>query len=138
MTQMLLFSKYFDECAVGDFLHHPWAKNRNMESTFFSGEYMTSLKRNILSEYQNWLREMADQDRKFTPFEMHRDASRVFDLVKGVSPRRLLTIDRNFDLFNKRLNATSGTSTTGDKEQQLMELFYLATKELVKDKFNIE
>ena len=45
--------------------------------------------------------------------------------------------DKNYDLFNGKLNSTSGTSKFGEKEQQLMELFYLATKDLVKGKFNI-
>lgn len=137
MTQFLLFAKFMDECNSGDYLSQPWAKDRDMDKTFFNEEFMLSLKKNILKEYQTWLKEMCDQDRMFTPFELHRDTNRVFNLVKGVPAKRLLTVDSNYDLFNRRLNKTSGTSKTGKKEQQFIELFYLATQELVLDKFNI-
>lgn len=138
MIQLMLFAKYLDECDVNDYLRHPWAKDREFDSTFFSSDFVVSLKRNILKEYQNWIKEMADQDRQFTPFEIHRDSKRVFDLVKGVPPVKLFTVDSNFDLFNKRLNNTGGSSKSGDKEQQFVELFYMATQELVSDKFKIK
>ena len=138
LTQFLLFAKFFDENNSNDILRQPWAVDRNLDDTFFRGEYMNNLKKNILQEYQVWLKEMCDQDRKFIPFEIHRDVNRVFDLVKGVPPRKMLSFfDKNYDLFNGKLNSTSGTSKFGEKEQQLMELFYLATKDLVKGKFNI-
>ena len=80
---------------------------------------------------------MAGQQRAFAPFNLHRDSNRVFDLVKGNSPRGVF-IDKNFKLFDNRLNGTRGESKSGEKEQQFTELFYLATEKLVKEKLNIE
>jgi len=136
MTQFMLFAKYMDE--NDDFLNQPWAKDRAMDRTFFDSDFMRSLKRDILREYIGWMSEMASQSRAYTPFEIHRDDSRVFDLVKGVKPGKVFSVDSNFALFNNRLNKAGGQSKTGDREQQFMELFYLATKELVKDKFKFE
>jgi len=59
-------------------------------------------------------------------------------LVKGIAPKKLITIDSNYNLFNNRLNGQKGESTIGNKEQQFVELFYKATEQLVKEKFNIE
>lgn len=136
MTQFMLFAKYMDE--MTDFLHQPWAKDRGLDKTFFDSDYIRSLKRDILNEYINWMKEMASQSRAYTPFEIHRDADKLFDLVKGVQQRKVLSVNSNYALFDSRLNKAGGQSKTGEKEQQFMELFYLATQELVKDKFKFE
>ena len=81
---------------------------------------------------------MTQQQRAFTPFNLHRDPNRVFDLVKGITPRKLVTFDANYYLFDNRLNKVGGESKSGEKEQQFTELFYLATEKLVKDKLNID
>lgn len=134
MTQFNLFAKYLGEYT--DFKSQPWVVDRKFDNNFFDGDFITTLKL-VQSEYLGWLAEMARQQRAFIPFNLHQDPSRVFDLVKGVSPRGW-TLDKNFDLFDNRLNKTGGESKLGEKEQQFMELFYLATEKLVKDKFNIE
>lgn len=135
MTQFELFAKYMDES--DDYLRQPWAKDRLLDRTFFDGEFVKILKRDILKQYLLWINEMTNQDRKFTPFEIHTDKNRVFDLVKGINPRRLMVLDSNYDLYNRYLNKLSERVRTGEKEQQFMELFYHATKKLIEDKFNI-
>jgi hypothetical protein len=135
MTQLTLFAKYLDENS--DFLSQPWAKDRALDKTFFEGDFVRTLKQ-VQQEYLLWLDEMSAQQRAFTPFNLHKNPKKVFDLVKGVNQRKLLTLDSNYDLFNNRLNGARGESKVGSKEQQLVELFYLATQQLVKEKFNIE
>lgn len=134
MTQFILFAKYMGE--FGDYMSQPWVIDRKLDNNFFDSDFVSTLKW-VQNEYLGWLAEMTKQQRAFTPFNLHRDPNRVFDLVKGVSPRGLF-FDKNFNLFDNRLNKTGGESKLGEKEQQFMELFYLATEKLVKDKFNIE
>lgn len=135
MTQFMLFTKYMTENS--DFLSQPWAKDRSFERSFFESDFMNTL-RSVQNEYLNWLAEMTTQGRAFAPFNLHRDSTRVFDLVKGITPRRVVSFDTNYLLFDNRLNKTGGESKSGEKEQQFTELFYLATEKLVKEKFNIE
>lgn len=135
MTQFNLFAKYFAE--YDDFMDQPWVLDRKLDNNFFDGEFVSSLK-DLQRDYLGWLSEMAGQQRAFTPFSLHNDPNRVFDLVKGVSTRKVFSFESNYKLFDNRLNGTKGESKTGEKEQQFMELFYLATEELVKQKFNID
>lgn len=141
MTQFLLFAKYLNE--NDNFLSLPWTKDRSLDKTLFDGDFIRTLKK-IQQEYVIWLTEMSAQERAFTPFNLHKDKDKVFDLVKGIKPRVVRNAmgipiaDSNYDLFNNRLNLQSGESKSGKKEQQFMELFYLATQQLVKEKFNIE
>ncbi|MBO6024648.1 MAG: hypothetical protein J6P83_07340 [Bacteroidales bacterium] len=134
MTQFLLFAKYLDE--YRDFMSQPWVVDRKFDDNFFDSDFISTLK-TVQSEYIGWLAEMAGQQRAFTPFNLHRDPNRVFDLVKGNSPRGVF-FDKNFKFFDNRLNGTRGESKSGEKEQQFAELFYLATEKLVKDKLNID
>jgi hypothetical protein len=136
LVQLILFAKYFDENGTSEFLQQPWAKDRALDKTFFDGDFMRILEK-IQQEYLLWLGEMATQQRAFTPFILHKNSGKVFDLVKGVTPKRLITFDSNYSLFDNRLNGQGGESKTGSKEQQLVELFYLATQQLAIEKFNI-
>jgi hypothetical protein len=135
MTQFLLFAKYLDE--NNNFLAFPWSKKHALDKAFFDSDFIHTLKQ-VQKEYVLWLDDMASQkQRAFKPFNLHKDKSRVFDLLKDKSPNKLLTLDSNYNLFNNRLNR-QGKSKSGEKEQQLMELFYMTTQKLVKEKFNIE
>lgn len=134
MTQFNLFAKYLGE--FDDYQGQPWFIDRKFDSNFMDGTFISTLKM-MQKEFLNWLAEMEGQQRKFTPFNLHRDHNRVFDLVKGFPPRRVLCLDSNFQLFDNRLNGVRGESMLGEKEQQFMELFYLATEKLVKEKLNI-
>lgn len=140
MTQFILFAKYMDE--TNDYLRQPWTIDRALDKPFFDGDFIRTLKKDILLEYLSWLKEMQSQDRAFTPFEIHRDTNRVFELVKGVNQKKKLIDfgDKNYDLFNKYLNNLNRAidNKAGAKEQQFVELFYLVTQKLVKDKLNIE
>lgn len=135
LTQFNLFAKYLNE--YEDFRSQPWFIDRDYDINFIDSDFITTLK-NVQRQYLSWLSEMSGQQKSFTPFNLHTDSSRVFDLVKGIEPRRVFSVDKNFKLFDNRLNSTRGESKLGNKEQQFMELFYLATQQLVKEKFNIE
>ena len=136
MTQFLLFAKYLNE--NDNFLALPWAKDRSLDRTFFDGDFIRSIEK-VQQEYLLWLKEMTTQQRAFKALKLHKDGNRVFDLVEGIAPKdKLFTVDKNYNLFNSRLNGQGGESKSGEKEQQLVELFYLATQQLVKEKFNIE
>ena len=138
LTQFNLFSKYVIENSDLGFLNQPWAKDRSMEKTFFENDFIRTMEK-VQREYIVWLSEMATQQRAFTPFNLHKERDKVFDLVKGVTQKKVFnTIDRNYNLFDNRLNKQTGESKTGNKEQQFTELFFLATQHLVKEKFNIE
>lgn len=136
LTQYVLFAKYTNENTNLNFLSQPWAKDRGFDKTFIDGDFITIIEK-INVEFMDWLKEMESQQRAFTPFNLHSDSSKVFDLVKGIEAKRLLTLDSNYHLYNNRLNKQTGESKTGEKEQQFVELFYLATQQLVKEKFNI-
>ncbi|MDR0874448.1 MAG: hypothetical protein LBN27_13455 [Prevotellaceae bacterium] len=135
LTQFLLFSKYKKEVATDDSLKQPFAKDRAFDATFFGSDFIRTLE-NLQKEYIVWLQEMTTQTRAFTPFHLHENADKVFELVKGVEPKRVMSLDSNYDLCHSRLNKQS--KEEGVKEQQFVELFYKATEILIDEKLNIK
>lgn len=136
LTQFTLFAKYLRDS--GSFMDHPWAKDRGINSTFVQSPFFQNLTSGITGKYLGWLEEMSQQDRKFYPYEIDGNAERVFNLVKGLDPKRVSSLDKNYALFNNRLDSFNSKVTEGSVEQQFMELFYLATEKLCKEKLNIE
>lgn len=137
LIQFLLFSKYLNERGFPDFAAKPWARDNALDKTFFDGDFVKDITW-FQNNYLLWLKEMAAQERKFTPFELNTDSSKVFDMVKGIQAKKLMTLDSNYDLFDNRLNSQKGAIPDGEKSQKLVEIFYKATQTLVKEKFNIE
>lgn len=137
LTQFTLFAKYLRDS--GSFMDHPWAKDRGINSAFVKDSFFQNLTSGITQKYLGWLKEMSQQARKFYPYEIDSNAEKVFNLVKGLDPKRVLTsLDKNYALFNNRLDSFNRGVTEGDTEQQFMELFFLATEKLCKEKLNIE
>lgn len=137
LTQFLLFAKYLNERGYSEFSKRPWIIDHELGKTFFDSDFVADLM-NFQSQYLIWLKEMAAQDRSFTPFDLNNDNKKVFDLIKGVVPKRIIALDSNFDLFDNRLDKLNRTMPECKNTQKLLEFFYQATETLVKDKFNFE
>lgn len=138
MAQFLLFAKYFRENKKDDFLSKPWVKDRNEMSKLFDKSFFEELKK-LHENFIEWLTEMGDQDRKFKVLKLHTDKNRVYDILEGKEPKKVWVIDSNFELFNNRLNNQKGEETkNASSEQMLLELFYLATAQLVEEKLKTE
>lgn len=140
-TQFLLFTKYLNERTLSEFEKRPWSKDLELERNFFDGNFVKNLK-SFQLQHLSWLKEMAmdEQERKFKPFELNDDSSKVFNLIKGAEPKKkILTLDSNYNLFDNRLDKQKTSINKGSKKEvNLLELFYLTTETLIKEKFNIE
>ena len=134
LTQFLLFCKYMkDECNK-QYRSQPWAKSINFDSAFFNSQFMREISA-IQDDFITWLTEMDDNKRKLSLFELANANIGLFDIVKGRTARKLLTINSNYALYDNMLNKQR-ISAASKTEQQFIELFYRATNELVDKKFN--
>lgn len=133
LTQFSLWSQYQKNTIEDTRLSQPWAKNRKMDKTFFHAEYVKNINK-ICQDYESWMQEMADNTISFSPFSL--EGTSLFEMVKGISPKKLFTLKKNYELFDDRLNKTSTDKGTC-MEEQFTELFYKATEKLIKEKLNI-
>lgn len=129
LAQFLLFTKYLNEECEKEYKYQPWAIDRGIREDFLQSEFLVDLQR-MQKNFLEWLDEMDNNDRKFSPFEPKKG---IFDTVKGEVSKK--TIFSGYACFDDKLNGQK-ILKSAKLEQQFMELFYLATKELVEMKFN--
>ncbi|MDP4268726.1 MAG: hypothetical protein Q8909_01235 [Bacteroidota bacterium] len=142
LTQFVLFRKYLTEACMSEYSHQPWAKKfiwqkqEVFDSSFFSSQFFSDLK-TVQEDFNTWLEEMDGNKRRFSPFKVKEANGSVFDIVKGCEIRKLKCISSNHALIENSLNKQkSKVAKTVKREQQFVELFYRATKELVDKKYN--
>lgn len=147
LTQFLLFGKYLQTQKVKNFKEKVWFKEKpkvtgkpRFEENFFNnGDFVKTLKI-VQSDFINWLAELEDRKhtRNFSPFELNKDEN-LMELIRGFKFRRGVFGD-NFDFsdIDNMLNKSSNQIPTVEQEPQLVELFYRATQNLVKEKFKIQ
>lgn len=138
MTQFVLFCKYMNDqigdSKMGGSQQQPWAKDNGIDNNFLSSTFYQSDLKGIKTAYLGWLKEMGANNRAFTPFDLSLGKSELFDIIIGENSRRKFFSSKNYALFDSILNKQK---VAGDKEQKFVELFYRATEQLVKEKFNM-
>lgn len=130
LTQFVLFSKYMKE---RDDASQTWRKDRKFDSAFFQSQFVKDILF-VQNDFINWLTEMDSNQRRFSPFELSK-TDKIFDIVKGGKPKRLMKLSSNYGLFDVFLNGQK-INNAASKEHQYVELFYNSTEELVKRKIN--
>jgi len=138
MIQFTLFCKYMNDqirdSKVGGVQQQSWAKDNGFDNNFLSSTFYQSDLAGIKTAYLDWLREMSANSRTFAPFDMHLSKYELFNIVTGEKPKRKLLSSDNYALFDNMLNKQKAV---GSKEQKFIELFYGATEQLIKEKFNM-
>ena len=137
MTQFILLSKYVIE-HLNDASDCVWVKDNHFDNAFMTGTFMDNL-RSFTNAYLEWLTEMADNDRSFTPFKLSVKSSDLFNIVNGVKVDKIKDLwalgKSGYNLFDAGLNKRNSLPANLTSEQKFMELFYIVTKEIVNKKF---
>ena len=107
----------------------------SFEDNFLSGNFMTALI-DFSREFRNWLEEMQKNTRALDLFNLE-EGSKPFDVVKGATVYKVKSPDAwgksDYNLFFDRINRTKSSLKDND-EDKLLEMFYLATERLSKEK----
>lgn len=137
LTQFVLFCKYMNE-QLKSSQYQDWAKGKTkFNETFTSSPFYGSYLKEIKVSFLTWLEEMANNNRRFTPFELS-EKKELFELVRGVKPERVISLKSNYDLFNDRLcSIESKLKNDSSTEQRFMELFYNTTEKLIFEKLKL-
>lgn len=110
------------------------ANNGNFED-LYDGTFMSEL-RNLLVKYREWLKEMKGNKRSLDLFNLNA-GDKPFDVVTGVKPAKIMSMYSNYDLIIDRLNSSVKKCKSKEQKNKFLEMFYIGTRTLVKDKFKM-
>jgi len=81
------------------------------------------------------LKEMRENKRSLNLFNL-TCGDKPFELVEGVKPKRILSKFSDYNLITDRLNSAIRSCKSNGKENKFLEMFYLGTQKLVKEKLS--
>lgn len=140
LTQLLLMHKYLAYKLHDEYRHQPWAIDNGLNKAFFDDDFFSNMQA-FSNYYVEWLSEMSNNTRSFSPFNINR-IKPLFSLINGKSANRPWTfipfLLKDYALFDNALNSNFRKwNKAANKEQKFMEVFYRATEKLVQQKFNM-
>lgn len=100
---------------------------------FFRSPFMSDIK-NFQENFLDWLKELKANKRSLDLFNLDC-GDKPFDVVTNVPPRKVKSLKSNYSLFIDRINGQVGKLGSKDAKDKLLEMYYLATKQLAKEKF---
>lgn len=109
--------------------------NTNHFRGLYSSAFMSGLQ-SMCRLYVEWLKELEENNRSLDLFNLGC-GNKPFEVVTGVTPKKIVSLKSDYDLMAARLNAAIKKCHNGEDSNKFLEMFYQATQNLVKEKFNV-
>ena len=135
LTQFVLlancFEDKFDTLKSADVAAN---ETLGLTSDFYRGAFVRNIKK-FLEDYKTWLKELKGNKRSLDLFNL-TTGDAPFSVVTDVKPQSVHSLLSNYSLFFGRVNSAAWHCNSNGEEDKLMEVYSMATKRLVKEKFN--
>lgn len=105
-----------------------------LSSDFYKSGFVRNLKK-FFGDYKEWLKELKENKRALDLFNLSVGDT-PFEVVTDIKPQSVRSFKSNYSLLADRLSSSVGKCGSNTKEDRLLELYSIATKRLVKEKFN--
>lgn len=136
LSQFMLFSLYTKN-KLKDATDLNWAKELKIKSLLGSA-YYNHLDQ-FFTQYNDWLREMSQNQRGFSPFKFNVSDANLFEFINGYKAESSI-FDKGgkgygrFDYILSKTDKDVDNKVSGNA--RFNELFYLATEQLINSKYN--
>lgn len=144
LISFYVFSQYCQHHLRNTF-GQAWAKSRNLSVDILSDSFFRDLASFIKSFKDEWLVEMANNNRHFTPFNIEGCTdSQIFQSINGYEPKKVGFMGKFFnnkDGFTLIDDEAAKCSKTVDQQlgnnDYFMNVFWLAVNEAIKKRVNL-
>lgn len=138
LSQLVLFRKYVDEHLSKALEKEAWSTDYpQIDMNFLDDVFYRTYVIGFLNDFGEWLEEMRDNTRAFSPFNLDSSLESLIDgrtVKKGLWP---ISSSVNFSLFNDRLSKNSRGKTYISAQEKFIKLFFETTQEILKTKFGL-
>ncbi len=137
LAQFTLFNKYIKEHLNKSIESVAWSKDSpEINNKFINNVFYRSNLTEFLQAYEEWLNEMTNNKRSFSPFNLK---SSLDTLVKGKTVEKGWFKKKvNYSFFDEGLNTESKGNDYSSEESKFLKLFYNTTKEILTSKFGVK
>lgn len=143
LTQYTYCCKYWSEQLNTSLGHQVWSKGKGgqnnvvFDRSYTSSPFFHDYLRPFNARYDEWLREMARNDRTFAPFNL--DTKHLHTLVNGIEQKAKgwlfgSKVEWDYDTFEDVLNTLERDMTQTDPNQKFFNLFFLASQRIYEEK----
>lgn len=136
LTQFVLMSNCFRQIwniiSTSDLAAN--GKVSDFTEDFYRSQFVRGLKE-FQDSFLSWLKELKSNKRSLDLFNLDC-GDKPFDVVTNIPPQKVKSLKSNYSLFIDRINGQVGKLGSKDTKDKLLEMYYLATKKLAKEKFN--
>lgn len=108
--------------------------NKGNFEDLYSGVFFDDLTF-FFERYHEWLKEMKNNKRSLDLFNLEC-GDKPFELVTGVTPKRILSPFSHYTLVTDRLNTAVNKCKSNSTNDKFLEMFYLGTEQLLKEKLS--
>ena len=117
------------------FVYFDFTNNSEDTESFYNSEFVSDFC-DFLKQYLLWLKDLAENNRQLDLFKLDC-GSKPFNIINGIEPSRVASLLSDYSLYFSYLNGTSITSGISDNDK-FMEMHYLATEKITKDKIKLQ
>lgn len=136
LTQFVLMSNCFKQIwniiSTSDLAAN--GKISDFTEDFYRSQFVRDLKE-FQDSFLSWLKELKGNKRSLDLFNLDC-GDKPFDVVTNIPPQKVKSLKSNYSLFIDRINGQVGKLGSKDAKDKLLEMYYLATKKLAKEKFD--
>jgi hypothetical protein len=139
LSQLTLFKKFLDEHLSLSVGKQPWSIGTpELNQHFFADSFYRTNLTEFLDSYAGWLREMSDNRRGFSPFNLN---SSLQTFIKDKTAEEGWFWGKvNYSFYDSQLNKESEKkkNTYISAPQKLINLFFQTTQEILTEKFGLK
>lgn len=110
-----------------------------IDDSFFSSDFYSYIQQ-FNNYFSEWLSELKNNRRAFNPYELNPSNDNIFDYINNITPKKdsfsLIGSSKNYNRFITELNKIKPNLGLTEINQNFISLFYKATNNLIKEKFN--
>lgn len=133
LSQFALFKKYLDEHLAETSEGEPFRTgDHELNRQFFNRSFYTTNIAEFLTAFGDWLREMSENRRGFSPFNLNSQEIKM--LIKNKPASEGFLRKANYRYYIDRLNKQAHGETYVSDQQKFINLFFETTREILIDK----
>ena len=132
LSQFAMFCRYVAEDYNDSHKTQRWSKDNGLDRNFRSGPFFQDVA-SFQKDFVSWMSEMSANRVAFAPL---RFSGEWKAMVSGINGKSGLFSSLDGYTLDDKMNRATGRLQHTTKEQMFMELFCIATEEVLREKFN--